>query len=106
MKPIIALTTFFALVAATGGVQAQIAGDPLQGREFARQMCAECHAVEKGQPRSPNGQAPTFGTIATTPGMTAVALTAALRTSHRMMPNLILPDDDLTNVIAYILSLR
>jgi mono/diheme cytochrome c family protein len=106
MKPFLVPMTFLALVAAAGGVQAQFAGEPLKGREFAHQICTECHAVEKGAPRSPNGLAPTFEMIATTPGMTELALTAALRTSHRVMPNIILADDELRNVIAYILSLR
>jgi len=44
--------------------------------------------------------------VAKTPGMTAIALTAILRTSHRNMPNIILADDDLRNVIAYILTLK
>jgi hypothetical protein len=38
--------------------------------------------------------------------MTSIALAAALRTSHRTMPNIILADDDLRNVSAYIISLR
>jgi hypothetical protein len=29
-----------------------------------------------------------------------------LRTSHRTMPNIIIPDDDLRNVVAYVLSLQ
>jgi mono/diheme cytochrome c family protein len=106
MKTIAVLIACMTSVAAMGSAQAQFVGETLKGREFARQICAECHAVEKGQPRSPNGQAPTFETIATTPGMTSVALTAALRTSHRTMPNLIISDDESKNVIAYVLSLR
>ncbi len=38
--------------------------------------------------------------------MTSIALTAALRTSHRAMPNIALAGDDQKNVIAYILSLE
>lgn len=105
-KPLLALSAFLAYAGTTGTAQAQDAGDPSRGHTFARQICAECHAVEKGQPRAPAGQAPTFETIATTPGMTAVALTAALRTPHRTMPNLIVSDEDARDVIAYVLSLR
>ena len=105
MKRIVALSAF--LITVTGGVvQAQDVSERLKGATFAHQICAECHAVQAGQPRSPNGQAPTFETVAKTPGMTAIALTAILRTSHRTMPNIILADDDLQNVIAYILTLR
>jgi mono/diheme cytochrome c family protein len=77
-----------------------------RGKVIAEQICSECHAITKGQPRSPNGLAPTFETVATTPGMTTIALTAALRTSHRTMPNIILSDEQLRGVIAYITSLK
>jgi mono/diheme cytochrome c family protein len=73
---------------------------------FAQQICSECHNIEKDQRPSPNGLAPNFDIIARTPGLTAIALTAGLRTSHRAMPNIIIPDDDLRNIVAYILSLQ
>jgi mono/diheme cytochrome c family protein len=94
------------LACGAGSAYAQDAGNPLKGEAFARQVCAECHAVQGGQRRSPNAQAPAFEEIATTPGMTSIALTAALRTSHRLMPNIILSDDELRNVVAYLLGLR
>jgi mono/diheme cytochrome c family protein len=106
MRRIVALAAFFALFAAAERVWAQDDGALLKGATIARQICAECHAVQKGQFQSPNGQAPTFEAVATTPGMTSIALAAALRTSHRTMPNIILADDDLRNVSAYIISLR
>ena len=47
-----------------------------------------------------------FPVLAATPGMTTIALTAALLTSHRLMPNIILQPDERRDVIAYILSLK
>lgn len=85
---------------------AQQFGSRTQGLEAARQLCAECHAVENNDARSPNPDAPTFPTIAAVPGMTALALTAALNTSHRSMPNIVLPPEEQANLIAYILSLK
>jgi len=41
-----------------------------------------------------------------TKGMTAMALRVFLTTSHPKMPNLILAPEQITDVIAYILSLR
>lgn len=105
MKRIVASAACLIAVAACP-VRAQNVSQQLKGAAFAQQICAECHAVQAGQPRSPNAQAPTFETVAKTPGMTAIALTAILRTSHRTMPNIILADDDLRNVIAYIVSLK
>src|SRR5260370_38406743 len=105
MKRIVPFATLLITVAA-GLVQAQDVPERLKGATLAQQICAECHAVQAGQPRSPNGQAPTFETVAKSPGMTAIALTAILRTSHRTMPNIVLADDDLRNVIAYIMTLK
>jgi hypothetical protein len=38
--------------------------------------------------------------------MTTMALTAALRTSHRTMPNVIIHSSDISDLVAYILSLK
>jgi len=84
---------------------AQEVGDPRAGLASAREVCASCHAVQAGETRSPNAQAPSFEAIASTPGMTGTALAVALRTSHETMPNLMLEHEELENVIAYILSL-
>ena len=44
--------------------------------------------------------------IASIPGMTATALSAALNTSHRAMPNIMLAADEQADIITYILSLK
>jgi mono/diheme cytochrome c family protein len=90
-----------------GNLQAQEVGNPAQGLRIAQAICAECHLVDKlpGE-QSPNLIAPTFERIANTPGMNSAALTAALRTSHEIMPNIIITGSDLSDVIAYVLSLR
>jgi hypothetical protein len=38
--------------------------------------------------------------------MTSIALSAALNTSHRSMPNIMLSPDERADIIAYILSLK
>jgi hypothetical protein len=68
--------------------------------------CAECHAIQKEYARSPNANAPRFQAIASTPGMTPIALSAALNTSHHSMPNILLAADQQADIIAYILSLK
>jgi mono/diheme cytochrome c family protein len=95
-----------ALIALAGPGQAQEAGQPEAGRVLALQICADCHAVVRGQARSPRDGAPTFEAIAGVPRMTVAALTVALRTSHRTMPNIMLEPAELDNIIAYIMSLR
>ena len=106
MVYLIALMMFFASAGEVGPVQAQDMGDRSNGAVIAQRICAECHAVKGEQLRSPNPQAPTFATIVATPGMTSIALTAVLRTPHRNMPNIILADQDLRDVVAYLLSMK
>jgi mono/diheme cytochrome c family protein len=89
-----------------GNLQAQEIGNPSQGLRIARTVCAECHLVDKLPGQSPNLVAPTFEHIANIPGMNSAALTAALRTSHESMPNIIIKGSDLSDVIAYVMSLR
>lgn len=81
-------------------------GDAEKGQEYAREHCAECHEVEPVESFSPNPDAPSFQEVSDSPGMNARALAVWLRSSHPTMPNLIIPADDMDNVIAYILSLK
>jgi mono/diheme cytochrome c family protein len=98
--------TIIASVMLAGHGQAQEFGQPGRGLELAQRLCTECHAVGKDDARSPNERAPRFQTIAAVPGMTATALSAALNTSHRTMPNIILQPEEQAHIIAYILSLK
>ena len=90
----------------SGNLQAQEVGNANEGLRIARTVCAECHLVEKLPGQSPNLVAPTFEHIANIPGMNSTAVIAALRTSHESMPNIIIKGSDLSDVVAYILSLR
>ena len=95
-----------ALPLAAGCGEAQEIGQSGRGLALAERLCSQCHAVRKEQAQSPNENAPRFQVIASIPGMTSIALTAALNTSHRTMPNIMLEADEQADVIAYILSLR
>jgi len=103
MKRVVCSVTFLAI--ATSPVLGQ-AGDPQAGLALAQRVCSECHAIRSGQMPLPSSPAPTFLEFATTPGMTAAALTAALATPHAGMPMLELTADQRRDLIAYILSLR
>lgn len=92
------------LTTAPGG--AQEIGQASRGLALAQHLCTQCHAVQKGDKRSPNEDAPRFQVIASVPGMTAMALSAALNTSHTSMPNVMLQADERADIIAYILSLK
>ena len=100
------LATAFACALPIAQGKAQEIGQAGRGLESARHLCAECHAVQREAARSPNDNAPPFATIASVPGMTATALSAALNTPHRTMPNIMLAADERADIIAYILSLK
>jgi mono/diheme cytochrome c family protein len=88
------------------GANAQEDGNAQRGQDFARKVCATCHAIRKGDNFSPNRLAPPFTVIANTSGMTGTALAVVLQSVHENMPNLILSTTDRNDVIAYILSLK
>jgi mono/diheme cytochrome c family protein len=100
------LAIAIALPMTTGHGEAQEVGQPSRGLALAQRLCADCHAIQKEYARSPNANAPRFQAIASTPGMTAIALSAALNTSHHSMPNIVLAADEQADIIAYILSLK
>ena len=91
---------------AAGSAAAQEIGSAAEGLKLARTQCSQCHLVDKVAGASTNPDAPTFETIARTPGLTGAALTVALRTSHRTMPNIVIGERDTKNIVAYILSLK
>lgn len=95
-----------ALLAGIESAAAQEQGDPKRGLSYAEKACTECHGVLADDEISPNLDAPTFHAVANTPGMTQTALSVWFQSPHPSMPNLIVPPEDLANVVAYILSLK
>ncbi len=85
---------------------AQTSPDARHGLEIARTMCAGCHAVERGNLRSINPDAPAFSVVAASPAMSELALRALLRNSHRRMPDIIVAPGDRGDIVAYILGLK
>jgi mono/diheme cytochrome c family protein len=97
-------TVLAALLATPCVAHAQESGNIEAGHAYAKQVCAECHAVERGEVDilSP----PSFQNVADSAGMTERALAVWLQNPHPNMPNFVLPQDDMKNVIAYIMSLK
>ncbi|HEX5007741.1 MAG TPA: hypothetical protein VFV70_11545 [Hyphomonadaceae bacterium] len=85
---------------------AQDIGNPDRGRDRAARYCSECHYTGKYDAESTNPKAPPFRTIANTRGMTAMALSVWMQTSHPTMPNIQLSPETLDDIIAYIRSLK
>jgi cytochrome c2 len=106
MKHALTALVALGLLQLAGQLSAQEMGDAKKGADLAQSICAECHAVKAGETRSPNAKAPTFVNVASSPGMTEMALRVWLQSPHPTMPNLMLDEDSKDDVIAYIRSLR
>lgn len=85
---------------------AEETGDPQMGKRLAQDVCVECHAVDPDDTLSLNMSAPSFQEIADQPEITPLALAVWFRSPHPTMPNFVLPADEASDIIAYILSLR
>ena len=81
-------------------------GDPVQGRELAREICSECHYVEREWADLYVYEAPSFIDIAQESDHTAMSLRVFFVTPHLTMPNLILEESQKDDLIAWILSMR
>lgn len=85
--------------------QAQVAGDPREGRKVAESLCASCHMIERTA-RDDRRTPPDLAAIADMKSTTATALRVFLQTPHGNMPRYQLAPAEMDDVIAFILSLR
>ncbi len=80
--------------------------DPAPGRRIAERECAGCHEVRPGETGpSPQASAPPFQLVARMPSTTELALRVFLRTSHAGMPNILLNEVEIDDLVAYVVSL-
>lgn len=102
----LSLTIFFGAVACPPAQGQDMLGDPAAGARLAERVCAACHVVGGEWPANPRSAAPAFGSIALEPSATPLSLRVFLNSPHRNMPNLILSETEVDDVIAYIMALR
>jgi len=95
-----------AVIALVSPAAAQSPGDAVTGAKLAFGVCAQCHAVGRGSARSPDPMAPRFSAVATTPGLTDMALRVWLLSAHPTMPNFVLTKDETDDMVAYIMGLK
>jgi len=88
---------------ALANVAAEESANPQAGALYAQQYCARCHAIGD-ESASPKHTAPRFKDVANRAGTTVSSLKAWLGTTHPTMPNILLEPNDMSNVVAYILS--
>ena len=67
------------LLAMPGAARAQEVGNVEAGHAYAKKICAECHAVERGEKESPYLDLPSFQSVADQPGITERALAVWLQ---------------------------
>lgn len=106
MRPlhqVVVAAVLILLPTAAGAVEL---GNAQLGKEYAAKVCADCHDIEPGGEFSTNPAAPSFQEVADTQGMSPRALAVWLQSSHPTMPDFILADDQIDNLIAYIMSLK
>lgn len=88
--------------------------DPVMGRLLARAACTYCHIVTEDQGFAPPAQpqGPAFSAIAANPKSSAKQLRRFLLTTHKDvgngtgMPNPLLTNQQIENIVAFILSQR
>lgn len=81
-------------------------GDMDEGLKFAAQKCASCHDITSQNPMTTASGAPTFHVIANTSEISRTSLSYWMLSSHPKMPGMMIEQQDLDNVITYILSLK
>ncbi len=81
-------------------------GDPAFGRRLADDLCSECHVVSPAQNHPGRRSAPDLTVRVRDPVITETALRSYLQTSHTRMPNIMLSQEQMDDIIAYLLSLK
>jgi mono/diheme cytochrome c family protein len=97
-----ALIILMLTVSVVSATAQSVGGNPLIGRQTATTLCVPCHQIGETHRDGP----PSFVDIANMPSTTALSLKVFLRSNHQGMPNLIIPDSDTDDLIAYILNLK
>lgn len=96
-----------AICAALNAAQAQeMLGDPEAGLRLATAVCSECHRVGDTGPAQRVDGAPAFDEIASDARFSPLGIRVFLRTPHIEMPNLMLSDEEIDDIIAYLAQRR
>src|SRR5262249_32809582 len=103
-----ALAPFLSLLLATPTFAGAVtnAPDPTHGQELASELCSNCHLIGIGQQEQANADVPSFHEIANKQDQTAGAIMAHIMLPKHPMPTIPLTKKELSDLAAYILSLR
>ena len=81
-------------------------GNRDEGYALAKKTCARCHRIGKAEETPKLYSATAFQAIADNPASTELSLRVFLKSPHRDMPDLILSDTEIDDIVAYILGLK
>ena len=87
----------------TTQLHAQTSGDYVNGRRIVQQNCVRCHSPSPGTSSS---TAPSFPDIARNRAKTEDSLRNWLTRPHAPMPDFMLSQDDISDIIAYLHTLE
>jgi mono/diheme cytochrome c family protein len=80
--------------------------DPVQGKGLAERLCTNCHLVGSATQEQANPDVPSFPEIANLQGQTAGGIVARIILPKHPMPQIPLTKSELSDLAAYIMSLR
>lgn len=81
-------------------------GTPAFGRQLAKEVCSECHIVASDQEDEGKWPAPNLMDRMRDPAVTEMALRSYLQTSHPIMPNIRLSQEQTDDIVAYLLTFK
>lgn len=95
------------LAAGLGPASAQVDASRIElGARIARESCASCHAIDAQPDKQTASAAPSFSALAAMPAMSELAIRVFLQTPHASMPNIMLLQNEIDALAAYIVNLR
>jgi mono/diheme cytochrome c family protein len=83
-----------------------VGSDPGRGRDLAESLCSTCHVVDASPGNVAKSDISSFYSIANRPEQSQERLAGAIIFPHPAMPKVSFTNNELRDVIAYIMSLR
>ncbi len=80
--------------------------DPVLGKGLAERLCTNCHLVGSATQEQANSDVPSFPEIANLQGQTAGGIMGRIILPKHPMPQIPLTKSELSDLAAYIMSLR
>jgi mono/diheme cytochrome c family protein len=80
--------------------------DPATGKALAERLCTNCHLVGSMRQEHANPDVPTFAEIANMPAQSPGAIEERIMLPKHPMPQIPLTKAELTDLAAYIMSMR